>query len=94
MTPEKELVKKDLDTYAALAAVAYSEGGQILMQNLAKDIMGSIDIMSSQAGIMQEQSLRAAATKIALSLQMYRALANADGNMRNAQDELDALLNS
>lgn len=94
MTPEQELVKKDLDTFSALASVAATEGGQILMHNLAKDIIGLIDIVAFQADILEEQKLRTSCIKIGTLLNMYRALVNADENMQGAQEELDALLNS
>lgn len=91
-SPEIDHAQDELATYTALAAVANMEGGQILMMNLARDIMNAIDTFSAQAGIMQEQSMRALGMKIAISLAMYRALANADENRRGAQEELDALL--
>jgi hypothetical protein len=93
-TAEIELARAELNTYSALAAIANTEGGQVLMKSLASDAMNAIDTLSAQAGVMSEQTLRAMGMKIATTLHMYRALANADSNRRGAQEELDALLNS
>lgn len=93
MTPEQELAKNELDTFAALASVANSAGGQILHASLAKDILSAIDNFTANSGVMSETAMRALGAKLGVWLTMYRALHNAPQNAYDAQKELDAMLN-
>lgn len=46
-SPQAETIKKDLKKYAALEAVALSEGGKILVDNLVVDILAGLDRLGS-----------------------------------------------
>ena len=47
MKNEREEIEKDLGIASSLEAVAISEGGQLLINSLIKDIIGSMDMLST-----------------------------------------------
>lgn len=89
-----KLVANDADTYAALAAVASSEGGQILLKNLARDTQAAIEKLASQFVTLPEAELRATCAKLAASLTLFKSMINAKDNLSGAQDALEELIRS
>ena len=80
MKEQKEEIEKDLGIASSLEAVALSEGGQMLINSLVKDIIGSIGMLSihySEYSIEQFISISAnIKSKSALVRTLTRSSAN------------------
>jgi ribosomal protein S7 len=90
---QKKSVQKDVGTYSALEAVEKSEGGQIILAGLRKDIVSAIDTLSSKYKDASYEILVALSAKISVSLALYRLITRANKNKKMAVEELTILLN-
>jgi hypothetical protein len=88
----KKSVRKDIGDYSALESLKNSEGGKILIKNLQKDIIGSIDSIVSKYKSCELSEMIAWAAKLSTSLAIYRSLNRASKNKKLAQIELETLL--
>lgn len=90
-SPQVKEVKVDLKRAAALEAVANSEGGQIILDSIRRDITDDIEtVMSLFKGA--EMDLRCAVAKLKGDLALYRILKRAPEGAKLTRDELSRLL--
>lgn len=90
---QKKLVKKEVDTYAAIEAVSNLQGGKILIKSLKKDIVASIDtIISRSKSATNLAELMAPAIALGERLAMLRTLKRATKNKKFALRELEEIL--
>jgi hypothetical protein len=89
---QKKSVQKDVKTFSALEAVRNSEGGQIILTGLRKDILATIDAIVVKYKEVSHPSLIALSAKLAEKLALYRTLSRSSKNKSDALAELKILL--
>jgi hypothetical protein len=87
-----ESVRKDVKTYALLEAVEKSEGGQLIIKGLKKDIVGAIDKLISSYKTAADPELRAHCAVLGERITLLRAFTRAKKQKKYALAELDELL--
>lgn len=91
MSEEKEQIQKDIKLYSSLEAVERSEGGQILIKGLKKDVASAIDEISLKYRTLPDIELRAAAARLSERINLLRTLTRATKNKKFAVKELESL---
>ncbi len=92
VTPEIEQTAQEFETYAALDALAISPGGQILVDNLVKDCIGTIDWLAVRGLSDPESEVRAKCADLKSKLELIRSLTRAKNNKDVLEVEItDAL---
>lgn len=84
-TPKKEsararYIRKDRDTFAALEVMASSEGGKILVDNLTKDIVSSMDSLANGYRKLPHAELVALCADLDNKLSILRLITRAKKN--------------
>ncbi len=79
---------KELNAYAALEALAQSEGGRIIIQALKTDILAVLDTLAIKYQTLPHAELIAACADMAAKLDTLRTLTNATKNKKFVYDEL------
>lgn len=87
----KKEVEEDIGKYKALQVVVESEGGEILIQSLNKDIINTIDWLSSNYKTASHSDLIARCALISSHLGVLRTLKNASKNIELAEAALKEL---
>lgn len=90
-TPQQELIEKDVDDFAALAAVAKSDGGKILVQTLMTDVVGAVERLTNYKGKTLDELISICADLNA-NLSLVRTLTRAEKNKKLAQEALQEAL--
>lgn len=89
---EKNEVEQDVDLYSSLDAVAHSEGGKILIENLKSDVVNSVESLLSNYKTSDEMLLRSTIAKLQSDLGILRALTRSEKNKKMAEEELKKIL--
>lgn len=84
-------VAEDIDTYAALAGVATSEGGQTLLKALNRDIAGAVNALIGGYRTLPDMELRSLCATLEARIQLARTLHRAPQNLDLAEDALKEL---
>ena len=84
---DKELIKKDMDTYAALIAVQNTEAGQVLRRSLAADVISNL----SKIAYGDDADLPKLKYALRASFELWTALTNAQTNFDDADARLKEL---
>lgn len=92
VTEKTKGVKKDIKTYSALEAVKNSEGGQILLTALKKDIVACINKISSKYRISTHSELMAICAELSEKIAVFRTLSRSSSNKKMALEELQSIL--
>ena len=90
-TPQQELIEKDVDDFAALAAVAKTDGGKILVQTLMADVVGAVERLTNYKGKTLDELISICADLNA-NLSLVRTLTRAEKNKKLAQEALEEAL--
>src|ERR1035437_9427453 len=88
----KEAVKDDIGKYSALEAVKNSEGGQLLIESLRKDIVSCMDSLASKYKDGSHTELIALCAKMSERMTLSRTLMRSSKNKRMAKEELKTVL--
>jgi hypothetical protein len=91
---EIESVRKDIKTYSVLEAVTNSEGGQLIIKGLKKDIASAIDKLVTAYKNVPEVELRATCAALGERITLLRAFTRAPKQKKYAVKELEALLST
>jgi hypothetical protein len=89
---QKDEIKKDIGKQAALEAMKNSEGGMMVISSLKKDIMNSIDEISTKYLEDSHPELIAVCAKLSERLVLYRILSGAEKRKKIAIKDLNELL--
>jgi hypothetical protein len=89
---QKEDIKKEVKKYAALEAVAKSEGGKILIDSLQKDVVSAIDELAHKYKDASHMELIAIISKMHSRLLILRTLNRAGANKKFSKQELEFLI--
>lgn len=81
-----------MDQYHALKVLADSEGGEILIEQLTKEIVQVVDTLAGGYRDMSLQEFIAHAARISTNLNMVRSLSRAAENYEGALDTLENML--
>lgn len=73
-------IQEDLEIVNALEAVALSEGGKILLKNLAKDILGNLEILSNKYSTMTMQEFISLGASTKEKMLVFKAISNSKKN--------------
>lgn len=87
---EKE-VESDISNFKAIEAVVNQEGGKIIVSNLEKDIINSVETVCA-SDKLSDMELRIAVIKLRTNLAMLRMLKRAPKNRVMAEEALLKLL--
>jgi hypothetical protein len=88
----KEDVIKDIQKFSAIDAVSNTAGGKIIVKSLQKDIVSSIDELSSKYKTSSHLEMIALCARLSERLTMLRVLTKAKKLKKLAQEELQFLL--
>ena len=77
---EEEQIKKDLGAISTLEAVALTEGGQMLIKSLVKDIIGSVDMLSTNYSGYSLEKFISLAADIKSKSDLVRTLTRSSAN--------------
>lgn len=91
-TPEVAEIKDELGSFAALEAVANSEGGQLLISSHMKDVVSIVDSLGANYNVYSHTQLMAMCAEMKTKLDMVRTLTRAEKNKTFMQETLDAAL--
>jgi hypothetical protein len=88
---ELQSATADVKKYKGLQALAESDGGKTLLDNLRRQIASDVDTLS---GLLKgtDVEIRAAIARLNADLYVYRTLLNADHNAKIASEDLQSLL--
>ena len=90
-TPRK-IVKKDIGNFSALEALKNSEGGQILIKALKKDILSTIDSISNGYKDSNYETIVSLCAKLSERISMLKTILRSTKNKKLALEELELLL--
>lgn len=88
---KKKAITEDIKLYSSLEAVKNSEGGQIIIESLKKDILSGIDKLTSRYETATHTELIAICAKIGERLSLLRSLARSSKNKKLALEALKLL---
>ena len=88
----KKEVEKDLEVYSKLDALKDSEGGQILINSLYKDLSASLNVLISKYKTATHIELIALAAKFEANFNLLKTLLRARKNKKLAKTELERLI--
>jgi hypothetical protein len=86
---KKKAIQKDIGDYSALEAVKNSEGGQIIIKSLKKDILTGINDLTSKVKTASHIELVAIIAKISERLILLQSL---ERSTKNKELAVEALL--
>lgn len=89
--PEREDIKElatDIDTYAAIAAIANQQGGKILVDTATKDIVTTVEALAAGYEKLSHAELMGKCATLRANLAMLRTLTRADKNLDLAGEAL------
>lgn len=81
-----EIAKDDANIYGPLAALAATEGGQVLLTSITAKIRSDIDLLCTQYATSTEMELRARIARLSVNLELARSLNRAQDNYDGAID--------
>lgn len=85
-------MSNELDTFTALDVLAESEGGKILIANLSKDIIATVEVLTSQYAELSLEKFISYSAKMKEKLSLLRVLTRAKDNKKFVTDEIETLL--
>lgn len=88
----EKIIKQDIGIYSALEAVKNSEGGQLILASLQKDILSCIDTISSKYKDASHSELIALSAKLSEKLALFRTISRSPKNKKLALEELKVVL--
>lgn len=91
-TTKKQMVKDDIGKYMSLEVLAKSEGGELLLTSLKKDIMASIDYIGSKFSTCTHGELIGVCAKLSERITLFRTISRSSKNKKLAIEELNLLL--
>lgn len=91
--PEALGLADSLDRFTAIKAVAASEGGQIIVKALVKDIIGVVEAFANGAAKLEYHQLIKLACSVKEKLDIVHMLTRAKKNAKWKKEELKKLLN-
>lgn len=91
-SPEVVEIEKDLGTYISLETLADSEGGKILVDNLAKDIIGLTESLGIKYKTATHAELMGLCADLESKTTILRLITRAKKNKELAQDALKEAL--
>lgn len=89
---KKEEIKKDIQKFSAIEAVSNTTGGKILLKSLQKDVVSTIDELSSKYKTTSHLEMIALCAKLSEKLILLRVLNKAKKLKKLAQEELEFIL--
>lgn len=92
ISPEIEENAKELETYSELDSLASTTGGQILVDNLVKDIVGTIDWLAVRGLEDPEPQVRGKCADLKSKLELLRSLTRAKNNRDVLEVEISEAL--
>ena len=91
-TDETKLIKKDIGVFASLEAVKNSEGGQLITKSLKKDILSTIDQISTTYKTANHAELIALSARLSEKIALLRTIFRSSAKKKMAMDELSDVL--
>lgn len=88
MKPNKEELIKELEDMTAISAVAYSEGGKILLKGLTNDVVSSIDTLCIKHKDLTVQQFVSLCADIKTKLDLIRVIKRSPNNKSYLEDLL------
>jgi hypothetical protein len=88
----QEEVKKDIKKYSSIEAITKTEGGQILVDSLQRDVVSSIDELCSKYKTASHIELIASCARLGERLALLRSINRAPKNKKSAREALEFLL--
>ena len=85
---KRKEIKKDIGTYQAIEALGKTEGGQIIITTLKKDLTDGLYAIASKYKTGSYAELIAIGAGISKTLNMLRTFTNAPKNKKLAADAL------
>lgn len=85
-------IKKDIKKYGAIAAIANTDGGKILISSLKKDIISSINELTSGYKILSHIEIIAICARLSERLAVLKTINNSTNNKKFAQEALEFIL--
>lgn len=90
--PELQEIQEDVNIYKSLDSLAHSEGGKILIESLGKDVVNGVESLLSKYKDAPEMDLRSTIAKLQSDLALLRVLTRSEKNKKQAEEELQKLL--
>ena len=84
MKEQQEDIKKDLAIAGSLEAVAMSDGGQMIIKSLVKDIISSIDTLSANYSVFTIEKFISLCADIKSKSDLVRTLTRSSGKDRKS----------
>ena len=78
----------DLDQYAAVAAIAVQEGGELLISGLVTDVLGNVETLAGSFRTATHAELIATCASLKANLSLLRVLSRANANTDLANEAL------
>jgi hypothetical protein len=88
-----EELNKDLEEASSLEALAISDGGKILLKNLAVDIISNIEILSEKYPTMTIQEFISLGASTKEKMIVFKAIHNSKKNKTFLKEVLQETLN-
>ena len=88
----KDEVKTDIQKFSAIDAVSGTIGGKIIIKSLQKDIVSSVDELSSKYKTLTHIEMIALCARLSERLTLLRVLNNAKKLKKLAQEEMTFIL--
>jgi hypothetical protein len=88
----KDEVKKDIQKFSAIDAISSTVGGKIVVKNLQKDIVSTIDELCSKYKTTPHIEMIALCSRLSERLTLLRVLTKAKKLKKLAQEEMEFLL--
>lgn len=92
ISQSEKIVRKDIENYSSLEALKNSEGGQLLIGSLQKDILSCIDVISLKYKDSSHIELVAICAKLSEKIALFRTISRSSKNKKLALDELKLVL--
>lgn len=87
-----EEIKKDIKKFSAIDAISNTEGGKIIVKSIQKDVISSIDDLSSKYKTATHIELISLCARLSERLSLLRVLNKAKKLKKLAQEELEFIL--
>lgn len=91
-SPELSALADDLDKVTAIAIVAESEGGELLVKGLISDVVSSLDTIAVKHSSLSINEFIALGASIKANLDLMRALKRSKKNKKELQGMLEEAL--
>ena len=89
---EKDEVQEDIERYAALAAFASSEAGEVIFTALGKEIAATVSEIATGYHTLSEAELRALGAKLETRITFLQSLKRAPTNLEDAEAYMKELI--